>query len=218
MGDAIADGELKLTNAIYRVDGNRVIPVRMPPARGIPRCSMARRRPRSWSGPRESIADAGADADRARHHRPDASGAARATALETEVLREGRKIQLCAVRLIRWRRRGRRHRAQDQARRRSRCRRMSPTRRSTCRGRSVVAGARGFLDQSVRRGCLAARRARTLRRARSWRDLVPGRAPAGRGAGDLAGDARGGRRAISATAPRPRWISGNGPSSTPTSP
>ncbi len=35
--------------------------------------------------------------------------------LHTEVLRAGRKIQLCAVRLLRrWRRRGQRHRAQDQ--------------------------------------------------------------------------------------------------------
>ena len=47
-----------------------------------------------------NAANAGADADRARDHRFDASGAGGATSIETEILREGRKIQLSAVRLL----------------------------------------------------------------------------------------------------------------------
>ena len=46
-----------------------------------------------------SDADAGADADRAGDGRPDASRAGRAADDRDRDLREGRKIQLCAVKL-----------------------------------------------------------------------------------------------------------------------
>ena len=95
----LIDRTCKLMDAIFRVDGNASPPARMPPAPGIPGCSTAPRRPRWWCG-RRADRDAGADAHRARHHRPDATGAGGAADAGEEVLREGRKIQLCAVRLF----------------------------------------------------------------------------------------------------------------------
>ena len=87
-------------DAIFRVDGNRVATSPHAAGPGIPACSTAPRRPRWWCGrPSGSptpvpmhIARVTIDLMRPVPVAP--------LTLETEVLREGRKIQLCAVRLL----------------------------------------------------------------------------------------------------------------------
>ena len=182
-------------DAIYRVDGNRV--VTEPRCRRPLGCQHAARLGAGGAGRvgRRGDPDARADADCARHHRPDAPGAGGAA--------DARRAKCCA--------RGARSSFarsgcwpatsswsappfSRSGRRRCHCRRTSRTGRSNCPGRISRSRARGFLQQPVRDRDVAARRPRPVRRARTRRDLVPGRPAAGRGIAGLAGDARGGRR------------------------
>ena len=115
--------------------------------------------------------------------------------LETEILREGRKIQLCAVRL----------RAGDAVvvsatvlKIKTQALQLPSGDRGcagrTSRPRSGARRAAEFFQQSIRNGHLDARRAGPFRRARSRCDLVSGRPAAGRGLRDFASHARRGRR------------------------
>jgi hypothetical protein len=117
-----------------------------------------------------------------------------ALTLRTEVLREGRKIQLCAVRLY----------ADDivvAAASVLKVRAQPQVLPPGIADRSVgVSGPdasfpepRGFFRKPLRQGHVAARRARPVRSARSWRDLVPVRLADDRRSRGVAGDARRGR-------------------------
>ena len=139
--------------------------------------------------------------------------------LETEVLREGRKIQLCAVRL----------RAGDAVVVGATVLKIKTPGADaaaggrglagrTARAGSIARRAGEFFLQPLRDGHVAARRARQFRRARSRRDLVSRRPAAGRGLAGLAGDARGGRGRFLQRHLGGAGFPRNGPSSMPTSP
>ena len=119
-------------DAIYRVDGNRV--VTSPNAAGPWDPRHAARLGAGVAGGMggRGDSDAGADADRARHHRPDAPGAGGAAdARDRSAARGAQDPALRGQAVGRRRRRGRRHRAQDQDAGVDACRRTSRTCRSS---------------------------------------------------------------------------------------
>ena len=146
-------------DAIFRVDGNRVVTSPDAAALGSRHAARLRAGVAGGVGGR-SDSDAGADADRARHHRPDAPGAGGAADARDRSAARGPQdpaVRRPAAR--RRRRRGRRHRAQDQDARRWRCRRRSRSCRSNCPDRINRASSRRISPRALSsRACRCAPR------------------------------------------------------------
>ena len=205
--------------AIYRVDGKDV--VTSPNAAGPWDSSMqhgsAPAALVTWAA--EAIPTPSADAGRARHHRPDASGAADpADDSKRGAARRPQDPALRGPALGRRRRRGRRDHPQDQgARAAAAGRHRGPAGRAS-RTRPVAARARALLLQPVRDRHLAA-----MPRAAGSACPVPARSGIG-STGRWSRVFRFRRPCapwsprISATARRRRWISASGRSSMPISP
>ena len=182
--------------AIYRVDGKRC---RHEPQRRRPLGQQhAARLGAGGAGHMggRGDTDTAADAGRARHHRPDAPGAADpaddsrarccARAARSSSARSG-----CLAGGVR---RGRRDHPQDQdARAAAAGRDRGPAGRAS-RTRPVAPEPAHFSCSPFVTGISLRIGARPVRRARSRRDLVSGRPAAGRGFFGFAGDARRGRR------------------------
>ena len=198
-------------DAIYRVDGNRVLT--SPDAAGPWDARHAARLGAGGAGGvgGRSDPDAGADAHRARHHRPDAAGADRAVdARNRSAARGPQDPALRGQAARRQCRRGRRDRAQGQDRRRWPCRRTwrtSPVDAAGARsgaapssrdfsGSPFVDGNRPCARPAAASACPVRARSGTGSTGR-WSRVLRSRRRCARWS-----------PRISATAPPPCWISG----------
>ena len=147
-------------NAIYRVDGNRV--VTSPNAAGPWEPAHAARLGAVGAGDVGGGSDSDAGADEIARVTIDLMRPVPVAPLtiETEILREGRKIQLCDVKLLADGVSGRRrHRAQDQAQALSLPRRRQGVAGHAAVARGLAGRGRTWRDQSVR-GMVSMRAAR----------------------------------------------------------